>query len=369
MTSMNFDNKLVSVPMDPKPPDPHRQSPIVKRVEPCECHPSGKGNFACGICGVCYFVSAKQFGIASYKLQFFHDESVGQTCYGKINWFCPPCYDLVQKHKRSLLNPPKKLAKVEPTPSNNAAEFASLKNSFDTLTKFVLSKFDDLSCKFDDLKANSIENIHNNTTSDVRSPLRKQPRLAVTTYASSLGLSQSKSSAATLVSTTSSTVPSNDCLARAKMNIESEKSDVVLKSLNSNASMKSSFVAKPKGNGSMDLVFVNLSKALEAKKALEDKIEHFKSKSIFPLDMTRWNIVGLPFEVSVNEAVDSLVQCNEELCFVKSSDAGLDGCIHVSHTPDALLKVMEVRQCRDEKKFRIIILVNKKMLSFLDSTK
>ena len=134
------------------------------------------------------------------------------------------------------------------------------------------------------------------------------------------------------------------------MHIESDQSDAVLKSLNKDISMKSSFVAKPKDNGSMDLVFVNLSKALEAKAALESKVDNFQSKSVFPLDMARWNIVGLPFEVSVDEALDTIVQCNEDLSFVKCNGDDLENCISVSHTPDALMKVMEVSSVSGQEK-------------------
>ena len=133
--------------------------------------------------------------------------------------------------------------------------------------------------------------------------------------------------------------------------------------------MLKSFTAKPKDNGSIDFVFDSLSKAMDAKATLVKKIDSLKDSNVVPLDTSRWNVVGLPFSISVDEAVDSIVACNHDLSFVKCSDKNLKNCITAEHSRDALLKVIDVRKTRKGDKYRVVISTNPQMLSLIRFSK
>ena len=88
-----------------------------------------------------------------------------------------------------------------------------------------------------------------------------------------------------------------------RQHVNGNKSDSTLNLLNSDASFRSNFVAKPKDNGSIDLVFESFSKALEVKKYLNKKIDELNSGHVVPIDMSRWNIAAIPFAISKEEAI------------------------------------------------------------------
>ena len=87
--------------------------------------------------------------------------------------------------------------------------------------------------------------------------------------------------------------------SRAEINVLSDQCESALKTLNQDSQMIKSFTAKPKVDGSIDFVFDTLSKATNAKNSLAKKMDNLKVSDVVPLDTSRWNVVGLPFKISV----------------------------------------------------------------------
>ena len=222
--------------------------------------------------------------------------------------------------------------------------------------------------------ASMMEDVHASNSADINSPLRKRfIKDGTISYSDALRIPKPLGVGLKTTTVTSPPVLSSPCVssadARAKINTISLHSTVALKTLNQDSSLQNSFEAKPKVNGSTDFVFDTFSKALEAKRVLDHKLDSFNSE-ILPLDTSKWSIVGLLYEISVEEALDSIVSHNKEISFKKcSSDHPLKNCLTLENAPDALLQVLEVRLCKRGGKYRVVVNMNQKMSNFINSNK
>ena len=115
----------------------------------------------------------------------------------------------------------------------------------------------------------------------------------------------------------------------------------------------------------MDFLFENFQKAQVAITKLKKSIENFESSELVPSGMKQWNIAGLPYEVSVDEALESLIASNYYLNFKRCNNTDLSNCIYSEHAPNSLLKVVDVRKCK-KGQFRVLITMNTSIENFLN---
>ena len=151
---------------------------------------------------------------------------------------------------------------------------------------------------------------------------------------------------------------------KVKMNVVSSKSNTVLKTLNMNSSDFPSFSAKHKANGSMDFIFDSIAKAEKAKSSLESKLDNVHLDDFSLTGMTKWNVVGLPYSVTVEEALMSLVTCNNSLGFTSLESANFENCITAKHVDGSILKLIDVRRCRNGQ-YRLVISTNDLMTDLI----
>ena len=154
---------------------------------------------------------------------------------------------------------------------------------------------------------------------------------------------------------------------KVKLNVASSKSEVVLKTLNVDPSEFSCFTAKHRANGSMDFVFDSVTKAEKAQLSLKKKLDTVDLDNMSITGMTKWNVVGLPYSVYVNEALESLVACNSELGFTCYKSPTFKNCITVNDVDGPIMKLIDVRRCRNGQ-YRLIISTNDEMTDLIKNT-
>ena len=85
----------------------------------------------------------------------------------------------------------------------------------------------------------------------------------------------------------------------------------LLKSLYDHKSLVPEFIGRKKMDGSVDVLFGNFEDANKAKSILDDKLKNVVLNCPAPAKQSRFNLVGLPFEMDVSEVVDALVEENK----------------------------------------------------------
>ena len=88
----------------------------------------------------------------------------------------------------------------------------------------------------------------------------------------------------------------------------------------------------------------SLKDALDTKQIFEDKLKKLEVKNPVRRNMRRIDLVGLPYEVSNEEALQALVRDNPRLGLSVCSD---DPCSAVMSTnSDMFVSVFQIKKCR-----------------------
>ena len=81
------------------------------------------------------------------------------------------------------------------------------------------------------------------------------------------------------------------------------------------------FTGKKNHNGSIDVLFRSFDDANKAKAIIDSNLKGAVVESPAPAKLTRYNLVGIPFDMSVTDITSSLVEDNTHwLNLVKSKD-------------------------------------------------
>ena len=100
---------------------------------------------------------------------------------------------------------------------------------------------------------------------------------------------------------------------KVRVNIKSSEeltSSDLLKGLHEAKSDMPDFTGRKNLNGSIDLLFKYFDDANKAKTILNDKLKGAVVNSPAPAKLTRFNLVGIPFNMSIPDTVSSLVDEN-----------------------------------------------------------
>ena len=355
------------------------------------CDHDGYMRMHCSLCDKCAFLdynidcAAARVDVQCLESAFWSIFSANSeknlNCLGTFTWTCLDCQEKVKRGMHpaaSIDEPPSWLPgltnMLESKFRDIAADIANFKLQVSDQLQQVGSPSSDPPTSSPFRKTPDITNTH--------SPLRKRKLIErKSTYSDALQKPKSSSKsdtnrhvfrpsiAAGPITTFFDNQASKSTKSRAKINVLSDQCESALKTLNQDSQMIKSFTAKPKVDGSIDFVFDTLSKATNAKNSLAKKMDNLKVSDVVPLDTSRWNVVGLPFKISVGEAVESLIASNHDLSFVKCTDEKFENCINVAHYPDALLKVIDVRKNRNGGKYRVVISMNEQMKKLIKCDK
>jgi len=142
--------------------------------------------------------------------------------------------------------------------------------------------------------------------------------------------------------------------ALKKLNAEKMEKDAKVKDFN----------CKSSRNGSINVLFKSYKEALNAKKILDGCIEGLTVKSPIRKGMKKMDLVGLPYAVSKEEALQALVSENPELGLTVSSD---NDCVAEGlFNSDHHITILDVIKCRDNHEYRFLFRVTASLASVID---
>jgi len=125
-------------------------------------------------------------------------------------------------------------------------------------------------------------------------------------------------------------------------------------------------VGKRKPNGSVEMLFQCHDDALKAKKILTLKIESVSMNDPVPKSLRRYNLVGLPFQMDVNEVADALIEENKHLFDLKKTSPNM---VSIRSDPSSCIHIHEVNICNNGNEFRITVSMSANMLASLGNYK
>ena len=121
------------------------------------------------------------------------------------------------------------------------------------------------------------------------------------------------------------------------------------------------FLSKFKSDNSIDILVDSFAKAQLAKETLQEKIHATVSNPV-SLRSKLYNISGIPYELSKEEALHALVKENPKFNFV--IDDHIDASVFVKSNPNARLSIKRVVQCRSGM-YRIIANITEPLVAIL----
>ena len=107
---------------------------------------------------------------------------------------------------------------------------------------------------------------------------------------------------------------------KVKLNLKTNNN--VLKELHSNRHLVSGMcIRKKRKDGSIDLLFKSFEEAKKAKHIFEENMNNARLSDPSLNDLKRFNLVGLTFEMSKSEVIDSIIEENSSwLDFIKLTE-------------------------------------------------
>ena len=119
------------------------------------------------------------------------------------------------------------------------------------------------------------------------------------------------------------------------------------------------YFAKSKSNSAIDIMVENYSKAVEAKELLERKFTGLSVSRPHCADTSLFNVVGVPYEVSEEEVLESLVTDNPYLSLKRCNDDSKS--LVCTNNSNARLSLKNILKCRSGGVFRIVVELTKDM--------
>ena len=351
--------------MDDDDPSGGNASSATQHSCRCEEH-----HVSCYGCGVCYKVSLNQhnailraIGDQPLRKDFNDGDDFYQPSYGSSYWFCQNCDSklfkgFAEKISATLL--------VDSPP-----------DWFQSCINEITSKISDLEIKLStevnvlaaDLNAYKVEQKQDLSFSN--SPVRKRPTPAsawgnVDVHSKQLDINDIPVPK-TLITPPTLTDHSKDSQLSQNVKINVKCRDFnsrssLLKSISKDSENFPNFLCKSKSDYSVDILVNSFAKARLAKEALEKKMQATVSNPI-SLNSRLYNISSIPYDISEEEALQSLVKENPKFNF--DVDKSNDFSVFAKTNPNARLTVKKVVQCRSGM-YRIIANITEPLIAILD---
>ena len=124
------------------------------------------------------------------------------------------------------------------------------------------------------------------------------------------------------------------------------------------------FQSKASSNGSINLLFKSFKDALDLKAIFEDKMKKLDVKNPVRKNVKRIDLVGLPYEVTKEEALQALVKDNPGLGLSVCSDDPSTAVM--STNSDMFLSVIDVKKCRESPIYRVLINATECLVNLMD---
>ena len=332
----------------------------------CSCSDNEK-HPTCYGCGKCYMQLLEEYNntrkIKNKKAQHvwpdfetYDDFITSQPDFGVFRWFCSRCENILHKDLQQM----KMLAHDNAMPSGDSV-IGKLQNDFVLMN----AKLDEIVKKINETPALSKE---------TSSPPRKFAKVAwsgsndepTIRTASLLPCNVNNALENASHNSKFSKTPTvkkdddqlqNDFVINLKIKDDCTCTGSILKSLHDNRTSMPEFCGRKKFNGSHDLLFKSYSDACQAKLMLDSKLNNFKIGKPKLDKLHRYNLVGLDFDMSLSEVIDSLVRENKWLNLERVSD----DTVIIKGDPKSVITVKKVTKCRNISSFMCYMLMSPNM--------
>ena len=127
------------------------------------------------------------------------------------------------------------------------------------------------------------------------------------------------------------------------------------------------FKSQVSKKGDINLLFKSYKDALATKKLFDEKIENMNLKAPVRHNLKRIDLVGLPFGITKQEAIEAIVRDNPNLGLTVCND---DSCsASVESNGNLFVSVLDIRKCHKSNVFRILLQASKDFVTFLGNWK
>ena len=140
----------------------------------------------------------------------------------------------------------------------------------------------------------------------------------------------------------------------------------ILKQLHTNRSSLPVFSGQKRFDGSVDILLKSFDDASLAKDLLENKLQGLTVSPPIPNRMKYCSLVGLGFEMSVDDVTDSIIEENAhwmKLIKVSKNRIGLEG------DPLSVIDVIDVKECNNTVELKVNVKISPNMLASLGKRK
>ena len=345
----------------------------------CDCAIRHPPSYRCAGCGICYFKALEIYNSGLDKAQPAELEEAsknfGGLTFGSVYWFCSDCKSMFTEHgcvlnffrksldeiKRPVIavaNDDKQLDVMEEEDSSATESNTLLLNKLSTESKEMKAKLDDV-----------LDYLQQFSSNVPASPVRKCARVSFLDGDDNPSLQLfDASSTKHQSSLTNDTRKENNAISysdKVKMNIkigETSTSSDVLKRLYDAKSTMPSFTGRKKSNGSIDILFKSFEDANQAKTVLDEKLNDAVVDRPTPAKLTRFNLVGLPFNMSVSETMSSLIDENKNWLDLEKSS---DNSVSMRNDPLSSIHVHSITKCKNNDIFMAAVSMSANMVATL----
>ena len=340
-----------------KPPDPTGDVNQMKHVF-CDCDDEHPTCYGCGKCHVKLLdahnarleMEGKENGkIVLADFETKQDFTNSQPEFGIMRWFCPTCENILYKDIANM--------KVLSLPDGT---LNAVDKKVDLLTK-LNNETTEMKITLNRVAA------HLDSFSGSESPKRKAAKFAWGDESADPIRSVLPVPANT---TTERVAPQDNAIQisycdKVKLNLKTN--DNVLKALHSNRRLVSGIsTSKKRNDGSIDLLFKSFQEAQQAKRILEENMKNAQVSDPSLDKVKRFNLVGLTFEMSKPEVIESIMEENSSwLDFIKLSE----DTIQIKDDPFCVITVKDVVKCHNNDIFRVFITMSQRLFAYLGSRK
>ena len=322
------------------------------------CSTGNSHKFHCALCNKCaledvyYYVDSNVMIIEQLDFYYYNCGSVCESAayshLGDFVWLCHEC--------RTKSVESRKTSDDRPTWLD---EFSSMMdNKLKVLDEKINSKIDTMAADMTYIKESMCAHSKYVGSYDVStsSPLRKRKTPNAPLPSPNVGSKRAPPEQLSVSDKTLTVKPMSYKAALKLNNSDAEINASVVKKMTALKTQVNidvpDFEYKASSNGSINVLVKSYQDALNMKKLLEEKIESLNIKSPIRRNMKKLDVVGLPYNVSKEEAMKGFVEDNPQLGLRICSD---DPCAaEVTGNTDLFISVVNVKKLRRKPQYRVL---------------
>ena len=277
---------------------------------------------------------------------------------GKFAWICAECLDS-RKPSQSAS------ASVTKDISDAPQWFKQFESGLQGQMKLINDKIDqEIKSVKECIPMNFDASPHEDTSPhEYHSPPRKLRKGLAQTWANVVG--DFSSTANHENNTDKSTKQPAKCTNKFKLKVMADQQsdrNAILKYVNKEITDFPNYISRSHSN-SLELLVDSYAMAAKAKETLIKKFEQIEVSKPIQTDAKLYNIVGVPYEVSKTDAVNSLIHDNPNLNLVRCPDD--ENSVFSNIDPKAMLTVKKIVKCHFRSSYRIVASISSSLMGIL----